>query len=132
MVSHRSIVAVIASLAMALFGGCSSSGEAPAIVHTPQTVQLPESGELEVHARGGPPVGNVLPVEVTVKFIAPRQRTLGDSAVKGVAASGARVDTLGADDPAVVANAKELLPIVGGGHAMVGYVVEGFGVDPIS
>jgi hypothetical protein len=89
-------------------GGCAAQAP-PAIVHEPQVVRLPETGELEVHARALAPAGDVLPVLVSIKNVTPRARVLGHPAIRGITDSGEEVAELDLHDPAVTENAGQLL-----------------------
>lgn len=93
--------------------GCA--GTETIVARQPQRVQLPQSGEIEVSAYALPPVGNVLPVRVSVKNLAPRMRTLDKPAVYGITKSGERISELALNAPAVVANGEGLLLEVSGG-----------------
>jgi hypothetical protein len=78
-------------------------------------IELPQSAELEVHARALPSAGDVLPVELWVTNLAERARVLKPFSVVGIAQSGDRVDELRLEDPAIVANDAALLAEVSGG-----------------
>ena len=110
-------------------GGCALQDPAQdrTIVRDPQRIQLPQSGELEVHAHATLPVGRVIPVKVSVANLAPRNRVLGRPAVRAITDSGERVDELGLDDPVVVENGSELLRVVSNGQSAMGAVVKDFG-----
>jgi len=124
---RRRLLFLLGAAAAAVWlGGCASqelSQDRP-IVREPQRVQLPQTGELEVHADAMPLVGNVIPVKLSVKNLAPRSRVLDKPAVRAITVSGERVNELGLDDPAVVENGSELLRVVSNGQSAMGAVVE--------
>jgi hypothetical protein len=105
----------VASIGVFCVSGCA--GSEMTIAPTPRRIELPQSGELEVRAEALAPVGNVLPVKVTVKNVAPRARTFQQPGVWGITASGERIQELPLDAPAVVANGDGLLQEVSCGES---------------
>ncbi len=121
---RRLLFMLSAVAAAAWLSGCAIQDVSP-IVREPQRIQLSQSGELEVHTHAMPPVGDVLPVQVSVRNLAPRARVI--ETVQGITDSGEHVDELGLQDPVVVNNAAELFHIASGGQSALGAVVERMG-----
>ena len=109
------LLGVVAFVGAVWLSGCASNDTT--IERPPRRIQLPQSGELELHAQALAPVGNVLPVRLSVKSVAPRARTFKQSGVCGITDSGERIQELSLDDPTVVANGAGLLQEVGGGES---------------
>jgi len=113
---------LIVFVGVACLHGCS--GREPAIPRPPRLIELPPSGELEVHALALAPVGDVLPIKLSVKNVAPRQRTFQEG-VRAITDSGELVQELPLNDPSVVANGEGLLSEVSGGQSPAGDYLSG-------
>ena len=108
-----------AAAAALWINGCTAANTGRGVQPDLKRIELPQSGELEVHARALSPVGNVLPLEVSITNLADRARVLRYPAVGGITESGEVVPDLAVDDPAVAANADALRTKVSGGQGAV-------------
>jgi len=101
----------------------------PAVSLEPYQVELPQTGELEVHGRALPPLGGVLPLEVSVRNLQARARTF--ARVIGITDAAARIDQFGLYDPPIAQNTKEILSVVSDNQSFLATAVEGTGGWPV-
>ncbi len=77
-------------------------------------LELPPSGELEVHVKALAPVGEIMPVEVSITNLADRARVVKSSSAAGISESGERAAEFSLESSEVIVQSDALLKALGG------------------